>query len=75
MRHFAETFHRGDVEIRSAGANVAADRTLATADDTFNRRMWEAAGYPEPPSVPQMLSELAEFDYRYGLQTYARASD
>ncbi len=75
MRHFAETFHREDIEIRSADANVAADRTLATADEAFNRRMWSAAGYPEPPSVPQMLSELAEFDYRYGLQAYARASD
>jgi dTDP-4-dehydrorhamnose reductase len=74
MRHFAEAFHREDVEIRSADANIATDRTLATTDEAFNRRMWEAAGYPEPPSVPQMLSELAEFDYRYGLQTYARAS-
>lgn len=74
MRRFAETFHREDLEIVRAEANVAADRTLATADKAFNRRMWEAAGYPEPPSVPQMISELAEFDYRCGLQTYARAT-
>jgi len=74
MRLFAETFHREDIHISSAAANVAADRTLATADQTLNRRMWEAAGYPEPPSVPQMLSELAEFDYRCSLHTYAGAS-
>lgn len=74
MRCFAETFHREDIEIIPAEANIAADRTLATADEVFNRRMWQAAGYLEPPSVPQMLSELAEFDYRCNLQTYAPAS-
>jgi dTDP-4-dehydrorhamnose reductase len=73
MRHFAETFHREDVEIRSAEASVAADRTLATDDEAFNRRLWKAAGYAEPPSIPQMLSELAEFDYRFARQTCARA--
>jgi len=74
MRRFADTFHRKDVEILPAEAKIPADRTLATVDEAFNRRIWGAAGYPEPPSVPQMLAELAEFDYRCGLQTYARVS-
>lgn len=73
MRVFAGTFHREDVEIVPAEAKIAADRTLATADDAFNHRMWEAAGYPEPPSVPRMLSELAGFDYKCNLQSYAPA--
>jgi dTDP-4-dehydrorhamnose reductase len=74
MCRFAEAFHRDDVEIHPAAANIAADRTLATDDEAFNRRMWKAAGYPKPPTIPQMLAELAEFDYRCSPQTHARVS-
>jgi hypothetical protein len=37
---------------------------LTTADEGLNRQLWTAAGYTEPPSVPEMLEELAKFDYR-----------
>jgi dTDP-4-dehydrorhamnose reductase len=71
----AEVYHREDIEIVPTEANTGIDRTLATADDAFNCQMWDAAGYHEPPSIPQMLSELAEFDYRCCSQMYARAND
>lgn len=73
MHYFAEVFHRKDVSIHPAEANPAADRTLGTVDPSANRRLWAAAGYSTPPSVSQMLSELAEFDSNYGLEAGARA--
>jgi UDP-N-acetylglucosamine 2-epimerase (non-hydrolysing) len=30
-----------------------------TCDDTLNLRLWEAAGYETPPTVPEMVAELA----------------
>ena len=64
LRNFAGIFRRPDLEIVPAAAAAAADRTLATLDAPANARSWAAAGYPQPPSIPEMLAELAEFDYR-----------
>lgn len=61
---FAREYRRQDVTITPTEAKTVIDRTLATADDALNRRLWAAAGYPEPPAVPQMVAELARFDRR-----------
>lgn len=63
---FACEFRRPDLTISPVQAKMVADRTLATVNESLNRQLWTAAGYPEPPSVPQMVAELARFDYRLG---------
>jgi dTDP-4-dehydrorhamnose reductase len=65
LQCFAREYGRGDITINPGKANVVVDRTLATTNNSLNRQLWEAAGYTEPPSVSQMVAELAKFDYRF----------
>ncbi len=65
LKCFAASYHREDVEIVPTEAKVEIDRTLATSSETLNQQLWAAAGYDEPPSVPQMVTEMARFDYRF----------
>jgi dTDP-4-dehydrorhamnose reductase len=64
LRCFAREYGRGDVTITPGEAKVVIDRTLSTADEATNRRLWAAAGYAEPPTVPDMIAEMARFNYR-----------
>lgn len=64
LRIFAREYDRQDLTIRPTEAAQAIDRTLATADDELNRALWSAAGYDRPPSVAEMVGELAAYDYR-----------
>jgi dTDP-4-dehydrorhamnose reductase len=59
LESFAATFDRGDITIEPAEAPTAVDRRLATLDEALNLRLWQAAGYETPPTVPEMVSELA----------------
>ena len=52
-------------ESTAVDAPVVIDRTLQTAHADANEALWRAAGYEEPPTVPAMVQELAEFDYRF----------
>ncbi len=58
----AREYQRLDVTITPTEAKTVIDRTLATADEALNRRLWAAAGYAQPPAVPQMVAEMARFD-------------
>jgi dTDP-4-dehydrorhamnose reductase len=62
---FAAQYRREDLTITPTEAASVIDRTLGTVNETMNRELWQAAGYPEPPSVPQMVAELAAFDYTW----------
>jgi dTDP-4-dehydrorhamnose reductase len=64
LRCFACEYRREDITITPTEAKTVIDRTLATANGSLNRQVWKAAGYAEPPSVAQMVAELARFDYR-----------
>lgn len=64
VKSFAQEYRRADVSITPFEASVVIDRTLATHDDALNRTLWEAAGYAEPPTVPDMVAEMAQFAYR-----------
>lgn len=66
LREFARSFHREDVTIKPAQAAVVIDRTLETAHSQVNNALWAAAGYSQPPAVPQMISEMAAFDFKLG---------
>lgn len=52
-------FDRSDVVVERAPAEAASDSTLSTTRPEANRRLWAAAGYPEPPTISAMLTELA----------------
>ena len=65
LQSFGQTYHRQDITITPAKANTVIDRTLATMNETLNRQLWATAGYAKPPSVPEMVEELTQFDYRF----------
>ncbi len=61
LRAFASTFGREDIQIAATEAPTAVDRSLATEREDLNRELWAAAGYAEPPTIGQMVSELARY--------------
>lgn len=58
LRLFALHGGRQDVAVCPGAASSALDRTLATENEDVNRALWDAAGYRQPPTVPQMIEEL-----------------
>jgi len=64
LKEFARCYHREDIKITPVQAPVVIDRTLQTDNKATNAAIWKAAGYSRPPSVPEMVAELAGFDYR-----------
>ena len=64
---FAESFNRKDIKITAANAQYMIDRRLATEKQKINAELWKNAGYEErPPSVCEMVTELAAYDFRFG---------
>jgi dTDP-4-dehydrorhamnose reductase len=61
----ARSYGRDDLIIQPTDAPVAVDRTLRTEDPELNARLWQAAGYDIPPTIEQMIAELAAWDYRF----------
>ena len=61
----ARAYHRQDLSVRPVEADSAVDRTLQTEQVTLNEAMWAAAGYRWPPSIEEMVEELAQFDFRF----------
>jgi hypothetical protein len=59
LQHFARCYGRNDMTVTPTEAATVIDRTLNTQDEGVNRRVWNAAGYAEPPTVPSMIEELA----------------
>jgi dTDP-4-dehydrorhamnose reductase len=59
---FAKEYQRWDITINPVEAKIVIDRTLATKHDSQNQALWAAAGYSDPPSIPQMVSEMAAFE-------------
>ncbi len=64
LRLFAVHFGRPDIRIEPQEAGQAVDRTLITENEAVNAEIWRAAGYAAPPSIPEMVAELAGFDFR-----------
>jgi dTDP-4-dehydrorhamnose reductase len=59
LRHSVESFGRSDLTVSPRAAAEALDRRLGTAYPEINARLWTAAGYARPPTVFEMVSELA----------------
>ena len=60
LQCFAREYGRQDIKLNPVEAKTVIDRTLATEDESTNLKLWSAAGYPEVPSVPEMVAELAK---------------
>ncbi|MEW6348883.1 MAG: sugar nucleotide-binding protein [Thermodesulfobacteriota bacterium] len=65
LRSFQKSYHREDIEISETVAAKAIDRTLATQSEALHRQLWLGAGYDSPPTVPEMIDELAHFRARW----------
>lgn len=52
-----EQFGRKDVVVVPHEPDIGVDRTLSTIDAEFNQRLFQIAGYSEPPSIASMLDE------------------
>jgi dTDP-4-dehydrorhamnose reductase len=61
LEHFARCYRRDDVTVNPTAAAVVIDRTIVTDNESLNGELWKAAGYLEPPTVPEMIEELARF--------------
>jgi dTDP-4-dehydrorhamnose reductase len=72
LRSVAESYQRVDIHITDKEAPAAIDRTLVTANPARNQQLWAAAGYPQSPSVAQMVAELAQYDYQLGSERCVR---
>jgi dTDP-4-dehydrorhamnose reductase len=64
LHQFARCYGREDVEIESVAAEHRIDRTLGTRRPEINRALWAAAGYAEPPGIPEMILEASRYTYR-----------
>ncbi len=66
LRCFSRAYQRTDIAINATEASYTIDRTLQTENQALNEKIWQLAGYPEcPPTLPQMVEEMAQFDYRF----------
>ena len=63
---FASYYNRRDIRITPTEAAVRIDRTLGTQNKDLNDKLWMAAGYDHLPTLPQMVEELAQWNYRIG---------
>lgn len=56
---FADAFDRKDLKIVPTEAPQCIDRTLATSHPDLNAKLWKNAGYSGPPSIQDMVLEMA----------------
>jgi len=59
VQKIASVFGRDDIKIEPKASGNTVDRTLETNEPIFNASLWAAAGYQNPPTVEQMLDEIA----------------
>lgn len=58
LRLIAKAYKK-DIPVTDVEAPEAVDRTLATNNPELNNKLWKAAGYSKPPTIKQMITELA----------------
>lgn len=47
------------IKVNDTEAPEAIDRTLDTHNKAMNRKLWKAAGYDKPPTIEEMVNEMA----------------
>jgi dTDP-4-dehydrorhamnose reductase len=55
----AAAFGRSDLIVKDTESGKPINRTLATNDPELNKRLWGGAGYPEIPTIEQLIAEIA----------------
>lgn len=61
LEYFATEFGREYICIKRTLAPQEIDRVIGTCNPKLNYQLWKLAGYPEPPTIEQMVKELAEY--------------
>jgi dTDP-4-dehydrorhamnose reductase len=56
---FRANYKREDITVNPTQATVVIDRTLSTTQSDLNEQLWSAAGYAQPPTVAEMVAEMA----------------
>jgi dTDP-4-dehydrorhamnose reductase len=59
VRQIASAFGRTDLIIKDTDSGKLIDRTLSTTDPAFNKSLWAGAGYPDIPTIEQLIAEIA----------------
>jgi dTDP-4-dehydrorhamnose reductase len=59
VRKIASAFGRSDLIVKDTESGKPINRTLATNDPELNNRLWSGAGYPEIPTIEQLIAEIA----------------
>jgi dTDP-4-dehydrorhamnose reductase len=69
LLHFRDAFRRPDIVVNEADAELAIDRTLSTSNGQLHQAIWRNAGYDKPPTVHDLVEELASYDSQMGWST------
>jgi dTDP-4-dehydrorhamnose reductase len=59
VRKIASAFGRSDLIVNDTESGKPINRTLATNDPDLNKILWGGAGYPEIPTIEQLIAEIA----------------
>jgi dTDP-4-dehydrorhamnose reductase len=59
VRQIASAFDRSDLIVQDTDSGKPINRTLSTTDPAFNQRLWAGAGYPDIPTIEQLIAEIA----------------
>jgi dTDP-4-dehydrorhamnose reductase len=59
VRKIASAFGRPDLIVKDADSGKPINRTLSTTNPDFNSQLWVGAGYPEIPTIEQLIAEIA----------------
>jgi dTDP-4-dehydrorhamnose reductase len=63
LKSFAKEFDRKDITINDVKAPNVIDRTLSTNNAKLNNEIWRAVGYNTPPTIREMIKELANYSF------------
>ena len=59
LRQLGRAFGREDIVLKPTAVSPAIDRTLRTEDERLRDLLWRTAGYSCPPTIGEMVNELA----------------
>jgi dTDP-4-dehydrorhamnose reductase len=59
LNMFSKYYNRNDIEIKPSESEYKVNRILATVNPSANAKIWESAGYSNPPTIEKMIEELS----------------
>lgn len=66
--YFKKYFNRNDLKIEKFETPQSIHRTLKTNYIDSNKKIWNAAGYPEIPTIEDMIKELSLYSTKSGFK-------